>query len=116
MARNHTNAQKAVRACTSHCAYCERKLYTTGKQHRTIDHFYPLQLGPELNKGWNKVVCCKRCNNIKRNLLPEQFIVWVSKAKVILDSEYESDIKDIIKNVKLLIAEKSPWFKMRDLL
>lgn len=48
--------------------------------------------------------------------MPEQFINWIQKAKVIPESEYQADRIDIIKNVKLLIAEKQPWFKMRDLL
>lgn len=116
MARNNTSGQKALRRTTSHCCYCERKLYNQGKFKRTIEHFYPLQLGRELNKGWNKIIACKRCNNIKRNLMPEQFINWIQKAKVIPESEYQADRIDIIKNVKLLIAEKQPWFKMRDLL
>lgn len=116
MARNHTAGQKSLRRATSHCCYCERKLYNQGKFKRTIEHFYPLHGGQELNKGWNKIIACHRCNNMKSGMQPEQFINYLHKQKIVPGHEYATDKEDIIKNVKRLISEKQPYYLIRDLL
>lgn len=116
MARNHTAGQKSLRRAISHCCYCERKLYNQGKFKRTIEHFYPLHNGQELNRGWNKIIACKRCNNMKAGMFPEEFIKWLHGQKVLPESEYQTDKEDIIKNVKRLISEKQPYYLIRDLL
>ncbi|MFA6087445.1 HNH endonuclease domain-containing protein [Mucilaginibacter sp.] len=70
MPRNNTHKQKRQRASQTHCVYCERKLYDTGPQRRTIDHFYPLDMSKDLNRYWNKLIVCFRCNQLKGNKHP----------------------------------------------
>lgn len=55
------------------CWYCGENLQPHTK---TVDHFWPKSL-----KGRLKVACCSKCNSLKRNLTPNDFIKLVEKLK-----------------------------------
>jgi len=58
------------------CYYCGVKLYLKKKSHRpviTIDHYIPLSKGG-FDDTANKVPACKKCNNAKGDLMPEDFL------------------------------------------
>ena len=48
------------------CHYCEQKF---SKIELTMDHKIPISRGGRSTKG-NIVVCCKDCNNAKKNSTP----------------------------------------------
>jgi 5-methylcytosine-specific restriction endonuclease McrA len=117
MPRNTPN-QKRIRSETTHCAYCERKLYDTGPQRRTIEHFYPLDMGKDLNKGWNKLIVCFRCNQLKGNKHPLYLVKYIKKQ---LDKpghplQYITDLQDIKLNVSRYHKQLEGYFIMRDLI
>lgn len=118
MARNNTPNQKRMRNETTHCAYCERKLYATGPQRATIEHFYPLDMGKELNRGWNKLIVCHRCNQLKANKHPVNFIKQVDKIISGLGAQvhYLADLKDIKLNIARHHERLEGYFIMRDLI
>lgn len=107
-----------MRKETTHCAYCERKLYTTGPQRATIEHFYPLDMGKDLNHGWNKLIVCFRCNQLKGNKHPLGLIKHIDKclAKAGHPVQYIADLKDIKTNVTLHHEILEGYFIMRDLI
>lgn len=118
MARNHTPNQKRIRNATTDCTYCERKLYTAGPQRRTIEHFYPLNMGKDLNKGWNKLIVCFRCNQFKGNKHPLGLIKHIDKqlTKPCHPFHYIADMTDIRINVTLHHERLEGYFIMRDLI
>lgn len=116
---NHTQAQKYKRDTATHCAYCNHKLYDEGHRKRTIDHFFPVSKDVKnLNRGWNKLVCCKSCNHIKADKNPEQFLAYLQKQlnKSGHTPQYIQDTKDIINNVSRYYDELLGWYIMRDLI
>lgn len=52
------------------CYWCQRQLSDDKKSQlwKTKDHIWPLELG-----GTATVACCFKCNQMKANLLPEQW-------------------------------------------
>lgn len=57
------------------CYYCKTKLSIRKKSHRnpvTIDHYIPLSKGG-FDDYDNKVPACRKCNNEKGDLMPEEF-------------------------------------------
>ena len=118
MARNNTPNQKRCRREATHCAYCQRKLYDTGPQRRTIEHFYPLDMGKELNKAWNKLIVCHRCNQLKGNKHPLGFIGYIDKQLVKPGHplQYVADLQDIKINIAYHHERLEGYFIMRDLI
>ncbi|NTV13929.1 MAG: HNH endonuclease [Desulfobulbaceae bacterium] len=57
------------------CHYCEQ---IAPKAELTMDHVVPLTRGGKSVKG-NLVVCCKECNNRKKNLLPLEWEDFLEK-------------------------------------
>jgi len=55
------------------CWYCKCELNQINK---TSDHFFPRYMGGRL-----KVVCCKNCNQEKKDLTPNGFIEHLKKLK-----------------------------------
>lgn len=53
------------------CYYCEHKFIT---DELTMDHKVPLSKGGKSTKG-NVAVCCKNCNNAKKNRTPVDLIL-----------------------------------------
>ena len=49
------------------CFYCG------APEAGTVDHVIPSSLGGTNTIG-NKVICCYRCNNLKGNMMPEEFV------------------------------------------
>lgn len=104
--RNNTPAQKRQRNEAKHCAFCGCYLHPN---NRTIEHFYPRSKDPEtLNRAWNKIIICKKCNVAKGNHMPEDYL-----AK--LQQEIQRLTK--IQNAVALYAEKlEGYYIMRDLI
>lgn len=71
----YTRYEKAT-----HCYYCGRPL-TEMKMgyfsNKSIDHFIPRSKG---GRGFNDnlVICCRACNDLKGDLLPNEFIEKVN--------------------------------------
>ncbi len=57
------------------CYYCNRK---TPPKELTMDHIVPISRGGKSTKG-NVVVCCKECNNAKKQLLPMEWEAYLQK-------------------------------------
>ncbi len=57
------------------CWYCGVSI-PVGSYRRTADHFFPKSMNGRL-----KVVCCKNCNDEKKNLTPNGFIIHLEKIK-----------------------------------
>lgn len=115
-----TKGQRKARDQTSHCAYCGRKLYTVKKSgdRPTVDHFYPLSSGNNLNRFWNRFTACFRCNQIKANKMPEQFVNYCRKqlTKQGHPGTYIKDLNDIIANVTAIEENIRWYYLMRDIL
>ena len=57
------------------CYYCNRK---NPPKELTMDHLVPISRGGKSTKG-NVVVCCKECNNAKKQLLPMEWEAYLQK-------------------------------------
>lgn len=57
-----------VHGCGVHCSYCKREMIPYSDTHPTRDHVYPKSLG-----GTKTVWACVTCNNMKANMLPEDW-------------------------------------------
>ncbi len=57
------------------CYYCKRQ---TPPKELTMDHIVPISRGGKSTKG-NVVVCCKECNNAKKQLLPMEWEAYLQK-------------------------------------
>lgn len=57
------------------CYYCKRQ---TPPKELTMDHIVPISRGGKSTKG-NVVVCCKECNNAKKQLLPIEWEAYLQK-------------------------------------
>lgn len=65
------------------CYYCGKKLYLKKKGSRevvTIDHYVPLSKGG-FDDVSNRVPACKKCNNAKADLMPEEFLEKLNGTK-----------------------------------
>jgi len=76
--------RKIVLAKFSHRCFKCRCSYQKGNPLQ-IDHHYPLSKGFTLSIS-NAVVLCKRCNQKKSNLLPQEF--YTSEELQILKEQY----------------------------
>lgn len=56
----------------AYCYYCTRPFLGAKGCNVTTDHFVPLSKHGA-NRNWNKVVCCGQCNELKGDLLPDEF-------------------------------------------
>lgn len=61
------------------CPYCMGEFALS---KATIDHIVPQSRGG-VSEPYNMVWCCKRCNNEKGSLTPEEYATW----KATLDNE-----------------------------
>jgi 5-methylcytosine-specific restriction endonuclease McrA len=59
------------------CHFCGQK---TAYQDLTMDHLVPLSRGGRSTKD-NLVPCCKKCNTLKRSMLPLEWEDYLEKAK-----------------------------------
>lgn len=57
------------------CPYCERAMDRFGEPGLapTRDHVVPRSRG-----GTRKIVCCSRCNHVKRNLMPDEWEAFMA--------------------------------------
>lgn len=70
----------------TNCYYCDRwltEIHLGYFSNKSIDHFIPKAKG---GRGFNDnlVICCRACNDLKGNLLPDEFI---DKVKRLLKSK-----------------------------
>lgn len=56
-----------------YCFYCKRRL---NRFTRTIDHLVPLARGG-LNRIYNRVYCCKECNNDKGDMTLKEYRLYL---------------------------------------
>lgn len=101
----------------THCRYCGQPF--DDKFFRTFDHFYPLEIGQNLNRWWNKFVVCHPCNKDKANKLPQDFIKYLlNKIKHTKNqnNKYFIRASRTIANTLLLIDQVEPYFNARDIL
>ena len=60
---------------TGMCYHCRQKFKA---QDLTMDHLIPISLGG--HSRWdNVVVCCKSCNNLKKNMTPVEWVLFKKK-------------------------------------
>lgn len=67
--------QKLLLKTNGVCYYCRRRLVLKKKRHSeivTVDHYIPLSKGG-YDDFDNKVPACRKCNNLKADMLPEEF-------------------------------------------
>ena len=57
------------------CYYCKTKI---SYKNITMDHLVPLARGGRSTKD-NLVPCCKRCNNLKKSMLPLEWEAYLEK-------------------------------------
>ena len=69
------------------CHYCGRKFT---REELTMDHVVPVVRGGKSNKS-NVVVCCKDCNNAKKDLTPAELILRDYEAQ---NSSEEDSLSD----------------------
>lgn len=71
----HNTYIKIKKAHTQYCYYCNAQLSNnkTLPTYRTIDHFIPRSKGGG-NDNDNKIICCRRCNKMKGDFMPLEFI------------------------------------------
>lgn len=92
------------------CYYCDSKLTWDDlslKTNKTVDHFIPLSKGGR-NTNDNAVICCSRCNRMKGNFMPDEFIEKLNR--LIKNRAYqvysENELYHIICQVEKLIKVK----------
>lgn len=56
------------------CYYCHRNL---NRFTRTIDHLIPISRGGP-NRIYNRVYCCKECNNEKGDMTVKEYNIYLS--------------------------------------
>ena len=59
------------------CHYCTSKV---AYKNITMDHLVPLARGGRSTKD-NLVPCCKKCNNLKKSMLPLEWEEYLRKAQ-----------------------------------
>ena len=59
------------------CQYCGQK---TTPADLTMDHIVPLARGGRSTKG-NLATACKACNNLKRQMLPTEWVLYLEKIR-----------------------------------
>lgn len=79
------------------CPYCgeQLKAFKTragrlGRRHPTADHVFPKSKG-----GTVKIIVCRECNELKRNMTPDQWLVWLTRNK----PHRVKVVRDLIKEV-----------------
>lgn len=88
------------------CFYCSCKL---DEYSRTVDHLVPASRGG-IRSNDNKVYSCRKCNQLKANMMPEEFSDYLqSLIKYEIDSHRErvGYLKKVSLNVKKLIQSKN---------
>lgn len=81
-----------------YCYYCGQELFQD--INKTADHFWPKSLG-----GYLKVKCCKKCNKLKDNMTPNQ---WIEYLKTKGSQYYTLDQIN-----RMIQATKSLWGKVK---
>lgn len=117
MNRWSSKLQRKHRDLQTHCRYCGQPFHA--KCTRTFDHFYPLELGQNLNRSWNKFVICHPCNQDKGNKMPDEFIRHLlNKIKNNKDqnTKYFIRASKTIVNMLLISEQIEPYFIGRDIL
>lgn len=87
------------------CYYCRCKL---NHQTLTIDHIIPSSRGGN-STSYNKLSSCHRCNNVKADYLPTEFLKFLQKMKRRKNYRYQLDeltINIMIGSVRRLIKSK----------
>ncbi len=59
------------------CFYCQKKVFS---KELTMDHVVPVSRGGKSTKG-NVVCSCKECNNIKKQMLPVEWALYLDSKK-----------------------------------
>lgn len=74
------------------CPYCSGDLYSGHIRHKIeVDHFFPIAKGGQ-NVPWNIIPICKKCNRLKRDKMPYDYLGL--------------DIYEKVKNYLLGVREK----------
>ncbi len=55
------------------CFYCQKKVFP---KELTMDHVVPVSRGGKSTRG-NVVCSCKECNNIKKQMLPVEWALYL---------------------------------------
>lgn len=63
-----------VAGCGIHCGYCKREMIPYSDTHPTRDHVYPRSRG-----GTRTIWACVTCNNMKANMLPEDWQTFMDE-------------------------------------
>lgn len=67
--------QRLLLKTNGECYYCRRRLVLKKKRHCeivTVDHYVPLSKGG-YDDFDNKVPACRKCNNLKADMMPDEF-------------------------------------------
>jgi hypothetical protein len=70
--------QRVFEICKGHCHYCDRKTHQglpNNSTQATRDHIYPQVRGGKWNID-NLILACKRCNDDKRDLEYDEYLIF----------------------------------------
>lgn len=70
--RSRTKVPSKVRGNGEHCSYCKRQMVAFTSTHPTKDHVVPKSKG-----GRTKVWACTFCNNLKKDMMPDDWTAFM---------------------------------------
>lgn len=96
------------------CGYCERSLIDGDlKLMKTVDHFIPISKGGSKGSSYNKVISCRQCNQVKGDMMPEEFLNKVERIRASAFLTDHQRLYPIIKKNLLGYMEIKQPYKFR---
>lgn len=117
---------KYYKSISTNCFYCNKHMnqnIDANEDTATIDHFYPQSKTGGNDYSDILVICCKRCNGLKANMHPADFIRKMTIANMtgqIIKGVKQKSLERIseslnsIHNDVLLNRQKSVYYKSHD--
>ena len=109
--KERSYAGEKLRNTYPNCYYCGAPVDSYDAVYdnlKTVDHVQPKKDKGILSKK-NKVVSCSKCNSMKGNMTPEEFMTFLHRYRTTLKRNYRAEnayITRVIANTKNLISKK----------
>ncbi len=103
--RKITRFGNLLKSNRNNCFYCQCKL---DDYSRTVDHLVPASKGG-IRSNDNKVFSCRDCNQLKANLDPYEFKMFLERVITLEISSFKKKtgyLKKVLINVNRLIEDK----------